>query len=80
MNFLAHAYLSFDRKEILVGNMISDFVKGKAQYDFIEGIQDGIKLHRSIDAYTDAHPLIAEAKAILRQTTGYIVGQSLIFF
>ena len=66
MNFLAHAYLSFDRKEILVGNMISDFVKGKAQYDFINGIQDGIKLHRSIDAYTDAHPLIAEAKAIFK--------------
>lgn len=29
MNYLAHAYLSFDEPEILVGNMISDFVKGK---------------------------------------------------
>ena len=27
MNFLAHAYLSFSQPEILVGNMISDFVK-----------------------------------------------------
>ena len=25
MNYLAHAYLSFNRKDILVGNMISDF-------------------------------------------------------
>jgi len=29
MNYLAHAYLSFDHEEILVGNLISDFVKGK---------------------------------------------------
>ncbi len=67
MNFLAHAYLSFDQKEILVGNMISDFVKGKTQYQFIAGIQNGIKLHRSIDAYTDAHPLIKEAKELFRK-------------
>ena len=29
MNYLAHAYLSFGDPDILAGNMISDFVKGK---------------------------------------------------
>ena len=29
MNYLAHAYLSFGYSELLVGNLISDFVKGK---------------------------------------------------
>jgi hypothetical protein len=29
MNYLAHAYLSFNEPDILVGNLISDFVKGK---------------------------------------------------
>jgi acyl carrier protein phosphodiesterase len=29
MNYLAHAYLSFGEPDILAGNMISDFVKGK---------------------------------------------------
>ena len=28
MNYLAHAYLSFGNEPVLIGNMISDFVKG----------------------------------------------------
>lgn len=66
MNFLAHAYLSFGNKEILVGNMISDFVKGKAQFDFTLGIRKGIILHRRIDDYTDTHIAIKEAKEYFR--------------
>lgn len=61
MNFLAHAYLSFGDKAILTGNIISDFVKGKAQYDYPEAIQQGIRLHRAIDGFTDAHPATKEA-------------------
>ncbi|HVG14016.1 MAG TPA: ACP phosphodiesterase [Chitinophagaceae bacterium] len=66
MNFLAHAYLSFNQKEIMVGNMISDFVKGKEQYTYKDEIQKGIRLHRLIDNYTDTHPLIKEAKDVFR--------------
>jgi acyl carrier protein phosphodiesterase len=66
MNFLAHAWLSFGEKEILVGNMISDFVKGRAQYDFIPGIRKGIILHRLIDDFTDTHAVIKKAKEIFR--------------
>ncbi len=51
MNYLAHAYLSFHDPEVLVGNMISDFVKGKKQYDYPDGIQKGIRLHRIIDLF-----------------------------
>jgi acyl carrier protein phosphodiesterase len=66
MNYLAHAYLSFNHPEILVGNMISDFVKGKKKYDFPPGIQQGITLHREIDRFTDEHPAIKNAKEIFR--------------
>lgn len=66
MNFLAHALLSFGEKEILVGNMISDFVKGKAQYDFIPGIHKGIVHHRLIDDFTDNHVLVKKAKEVFR--------------
>lgn len=66
MNFLAHAYLSFGSKEVLVGNMISDFVKGKAQYNFIPGIRKGIVLHRLIDDYTDTHPVVKRAQEVFR--------------
>ena len=66
MNYLAHAYLSFDRPEILVGNMISDFVKGKKKFDFSKGIQAGISLHREIDRFTDEHPVTKNIKEIFR--------------
>ncbi len=66
MNFLAHAYLSFGREEILVGNMISDFVKGKAQYEYSPGIRKGIILHRRIDEYTDGHSAVKDAKEYFR--------------
>jgi acyl carrier protein phosphodiesterase len=66
LNYLAHAYLSFGQAEILVGNMISDHVKGKTKFDFPPLIQLGIALHRSIDQFTDLHPATREAKEIFR--------------
>ncbi|MEP7373728.1 MAG: ACP phosphodiesterase [Chitinophagaceae bacterium] len=66
MNYLAHACLSFNDPEILVGNMISDFVKGKKKFDFPLGIQAGITLHRIIDTFTDEHPATKEAKEFFR--------------
>lgn len=66
MNYLAHAYLSFDHPEILVGNMISDFVKGKKKFDYHFNIQKGIALHRAIDSFTDDHPATKAAKEIFR--------------
>ena len=66
MNYLAHAYLSFNHPEILTGNMISDFVKGKKKFDYSPGIQKGIALHREIDNFTDTHPATREAKEVFR--------------
>jgi acyl carrier protein phosphodiesterase len=66
MNYLAHAHLSFGDPAILVGNMISDFVKGKKKYDYNDGIQKGIALHRSIDEFTDTHPQTKTAKEFFR--------------
>lgn len=46
--------------------MISDFVKGRTQYHFPEGIQKGIRLHRLIDDYTDQHAATHSAKLVFR--------------
>jgi acyl carrier protein phosphodiesterase len=67
MNYLAHAYLSFNDSEILTGNMISDFVKGKKKFDHPPGIQKGITLHRAIDEFTDKHPATKQAKEFFRK-------------
>ena len=66
MNYLAHAYLSFSDPEILVGNMISDFVKGKKKFDYPISIQAGIMLHRAIDDFTDTHVATKKAKEFFR--------------
>lgn len=74
MNFLAHSYLSFNKPEILVGNMISDFVKGKKKFDYSPGIQQGIVLHRHIDTFTDNHPATKEAAKFLKPAVGLYAG------
>ncbi len=74
MNYLAHAWLSFKQPEILVGNMISDFVKGKKRFEFSPGIQKGIMLHRSIDNFTDAHHATGNAKQFFKPVTGLYAG------
>lgn len=67
MNYLAHAFLSFNDPFLLTGNMISDFVKGKTKFDFPSSIQKGIELHRAIDDFTDFHPVTAKAKELFRK-------------
>jgi acyl carrier protein phosphodiesterase len=66
MNYLAHAYLSYNEPLILVGNMISDFVKGSQKLGYTAVVQKGIELHRAIDSFTDSHPATARAKEVFR--------------
>ena len=66
MNYLAHAHLSFNNADLLLGNMISDYVKGKKQYDYPVAIQNGIKLHRAIDDFTDTHEATLEIKKLFK--------------
>ena len=67
MNYLAHAYLSFNQPDILAGNMISDFVKGKKKFDFSAEVQKGITLHRAIDEFTDFHAVTQIAKSYFKK-------------
>ena len=66
MNYLAHAYLSFNQPAILAGNLFSDFVKGKQVNLYPEEVRKGILLHRAIDSFTDEHAATREAKNIFK--------------
>jgi acyl carrier protein phosphodiesterase len=67
MNFLAHLYLSGSDADIMVGNFIGDFVKGRQLHErFTPKVVKGIQLHRSIDAFTDSHAVVAQSKSRLR--------------
>ncbi len=75
MNYLGHAYLSFGNPDILAGNMIGDFVKGKiAVSKYPEGMQKGIMLHRAIDSFADSHPATLRAKLLFREDYGLYSG------
>ncbi|WP_111709556.1 acyl carrier protein phosphodiesterase [Lutibacter citreus] len=58
MNFLAHIYLSKNDNNILIGNFISDAIKGKSYKKYPKEIQVGLILHRNIDNFTDTHPIV----------------------
>jgi acyl carrier protein phosphodiesterase len=61
MNYLAHLHLGGQRPSQLLGSLYGDFVKGLLPGRFPTEIEAAIRLHRSIDAFTDAHPLIKRA-------------------
>lgn len=62
MNFLAHLYLSGDDPEILVGNMMGDFVKGRLEGRYPPRITLGLELHRRIDSFAGRHPSFIASK------------------
>ena len=62
MNYLAHLHLGGPRPGELLGSLYGDFVKGPLQGRWPADIEAGIRLHRQIDAYTDSHPLVLQAK------------------
>lgn len=67
MNFLGHAVLSFGDPEILVGNVIGDYVKGRKKLEeFPRKVKVGLLLHRKIDEYTDKHPQVLKSKIYYR--------------
>jgi acyl carrier protein phosphodiesterase len=66
MNFLAHLFLSCQEEELLIGNFMGDFVRGSQLDQYPESIQAGIHLHRKIDTFTDAHPVVREGARLLR--------------
>lgn len=70
MNHLAHCFLSFGEEDILIGNFIGDFVKGNTWKNYAQGVQHGILLHRTIDAFTDDHPASRQSKERIRSFAG----------
>ena len=74
MNYLAHIYLSNEEEEITLGNFIADGVKGKKYVQFPLGIQQGILLHRAIDSYTDAHPIVRKSTKRLHKKYSHYSG------
>jgi acyl carrier protein phosphodiesterase len=69
MNFLAHLFLSGDNEELMVGNLLEDFIVGRIEHPrnniYNENIKKGILLHRLIDSFTDTNFYVSECKTVL---------------
>ena len=74
MNFLAHIYLSGDEEEIIVGNFMGDYVKGRDYLRYPENIMKGLLIHRKIDYFTDCHPVTRKSKHHIDKKYGKYAG------
>jgi acyl carrier protein phosphodiesterase len=78
LNYLAHFYLSFGQENLVVGNLLGDFVRGNLHHPrnaaYSEAIKTGIQLHRHIDTFTDEHPVVRACRKQLRPQFGLYSG------
>lgn len=74
MNFLAHIYLSGNNDLVKIGNFMADGIRGKQYEHLPPDVQKGILLHRSIDTYTDNHPIFREGTKRLHEKYHHYAG------
>jgi acyl carrier protein phosphodiesterase len=77
LNFLAHFQLAWPDDGLIAGALEGDYCKGPLRGELPAHIEQGVKLHRAIDAYTDSHPIIVSLRTQfpdhLRRYAGIIV-------
>lgn len=56
MNWLAHLHLSEPNPEFRIGNLLPDLASAAHLAGLPESFQRGIRCHRAIDRFADAHP------------------------
>lgn len=80
LNYFAHLHLAHLTSTSLTGNLLGDFVKG-SQLSFLPvELELGIRLHRGIDSFTDAHPVCQHFKSEFKEIRRYAgVGLDILF-
>lgn len=64
VNHLAHARLAGPDPAHVVGGLLGDFWRGAPDPTWPDGLALGVRLHRRIDAWIDAHPECADLRAL----------------
>lgn len=77
LNYIAHIHIGIHTQTSLLGNFLGDFIKGSQLQHLPFEIEQGIRLHRSIDVFTDSHPLVIELRRYfprdIRRMAGVII-------
>jgi acyl carrier protein phosphodiesterase len=69
LNYLAHFHLSHGDDQLLLGALLGDFVKGPLKGERSKGLEQGIFLHRKIDAFTDSNEALKQVHQLF--SSGY---------
>lgn len=80
MNYLAHLFLASDKGNARLGGLLADFVRGDAKQQYSVDIQFEIHMHKLIDAYTDSHPVVLNAKKLVQERRRRYMGIVLDIF
>jgi len=74
MNHLAHLHLAAPARGALVGALLADYHKGPLDGRLPAEVEQGIRLHRRIDAFTDSHPVVRELRRLFRPPARRLAG------
>jgi acyl carrier protein phosphodiesterase len=74
MNYLFHLYLSGEDPDILTGNFMGDFVKGRLGENYPPRLRRGLELHRSIDSFAQRQPQFNRSRLRLHESFGLYRG------
>lgn len=80
MNYLAHILLAQQSEDAMVGALLGDFCKPNDADRFGKEIAREIFIHRKVDAFTDRHDIILQAKSLFQRNTRRFAGISLDVF
>jgi acyl carrier protein phosphodiesterase len=62
LNHLAHLFLAPDSELHRVGSLLGDFARGLDSQSLPPALHEGLRHHRSVDAFTDQHPDVIASK------------------
>lgn len=62
MNYLAHLFFANDNTDSRIGNLLGDFCRGVDIKSLPTEVQQGLRLHRAVDAFTDHSAEVLAAK------------------
>lgn len=77
MNHFAHLYLAQATVESRVGNLLGDFARGVVPETLPAAVRGGLANHRAVDAFTDQHPLVRQAKTLFSDQRRRFAGVAL---
>lgn len=68
MNYLAHLFFAADNTDSRIGNLLGDFCRGVDVKNLPAAVQQGLRQHRAVDAFTDHSAEVQAAKQYFSAT------------